>query len=95
MLIIYAIVNIACLILSLLLNVTVTHARSEQVVQSVIQANPNLNTPAMKSAVGLSNSLGAVIALTLFMMIWPVLVLYFMNRPHVKAAFEKGPLPGR
>jgi hypothetical protein len=83
MLIWYAIVQIAITVVSLPLQWAVIYPRMVQVVGAKVAANSPVMT-GMK--IGFFIGLGVA----LLSLIWPALVLYFMNRPRVKTAFEEG-----
>jgi hypothetical protein len=62
--------------------------RTKALTARTLAANPNLNTPQMQQFAEMGYYFG--FALSILVLIWPVLVLIYMNRPHVKAAFEEG-----
>jgi hypothetical protein len=81
----YAILYIIVSILSIMLSLAVTNPRMQEVTQRSVQSNPQLNTPQMKAIMQYSSYGGVCMAVV--MLIWPILILYFMTRPHVKHAF--------
>lgn len=85
MLIWYSVLYLVTGILGLLLNILWINPRMEQVVNQSFQLNPQLNNPGMRAGIRYSTYGGMCFGLLL--LIWPVVVLYFMSRPHVKAAF--------
>jgi hypothetical protein len=89
----YAVIHIVVTALSLLLGLPFIHARNQALMQRTLAANPQLNTPQMKMALQYSTVGGYCFAVVF--LIWPLLILYYMNRPHVKAAFDPAlpPLP--
>lgn len=82
LLMVYAWVSIFTTIPSIILTVTVITPRTFQHVPNMA-ANPQTAQFMKISAYG-----GA--ALSLIVLIWPVLILYFMSRPRAKTAFEEG-----
>ena len=83
----YAIGRIILSVLEILFSLALME-RTKAITARVLQTNPKLNTPQMQQFMEWSIYLGFGISILAF--IWPVLVLYFMNRPHVKAAFGEG-----
>jgi hypothetical protein len=84
----YAIVYLVTGTIGLILNVTIINARTQEAVNKSLASNPQLNSPAMKTSMQMVTYGGHCFAAVL--LIWPVIILYFMTRPHVKAAFERG-----
>jgi hypothetical protein len=82
----YAVLNITVTIISLVLNFTVVEARTEHILQDVLARNPKLNTATMAAAMRIGKLTGMI--LPVLFMIWAGIVLLFMTRPNVKAAFE-------
>lgn len=78
----YAVVYLVISIPSAILNVAVITPRLLNHVQN-LGSNPQLKTVLSYSAY-----LG--VAMVLVFLIWPILILYYMTRPHVKSAFERG-----
>jgi hypothetical protein len=62
--------------------------RTRALTARALQANPKLNTPQMQQFAEMGYYFG--FALSILAFIWPVLVLIYMNKPHVKAAFAEG-----
>jgi uncharacterized protein YneF (UPF0154 family) len=89
----YAVIHIVVTALSLLVGLTFIHARNQALIEKTLAANPALNTPQMKTVMQYSTSGGYCFAVVF--LIWPLLILYYMSRPHVKAAFDPAfpPLP--
>lgn len=83
----YAILNIATTLVSVVLNVLVTNPRMQPLVQKALQTNSQLNTPYMQSAMRIGKYAGYGSAV--LVVIWSAVVLRYMNRPDVKAAFER------
>jgi hypothetical protein len=81
----FAILNIIISILSIVVNVAVTNPRMQAITERAMQSNPQLNAPQMKAIMQYSSYGGVCFAVVL--LIWPILILYFMTRPHVKRAF--------
>jgi hypothetical protein len=84
----YAILGIATTVVGLALNFTVTGSRSETAFQKGIQSMPQAQA-AMTQKMHVISYYGGI-GVSIIYLIWPLLVLYFMNRPHVKSAFEQG-----
>lgn len=78
----YAVVYLVISIPSTILSLAVIVPRLLDHVQN-LGSNPQMKTIITYSAYG-----GAAMALVF--LIWPILILYFMTRPHVKSAFERG-----
>jgi uncharacterized protein YneF (UPF0154 family) len=89
----YALIHIVVTAVSLLLGLTFITARNHALMQKTLAANPQLNTPQMKMVLQYSTTGGYCFAIVF--LIWPLLILYYMNRPQVKAAFDPAlpPLP--
>ena len=87
--VLFAILTIVVTIASIVLTLLVTNPRMQEVTQRSVQSNPQLNTPQMKTIMQYSSYGG--VCMSVVMLIWPILILYFMTRPHVKRAFgEEG-----
>jgi hypothetical protein len=84
----YAILYLVTGIIGLILNVTIISTRTQEAVNKSFASNPQLNSPTMKTSMQMGIYGGYCFAGVL--LIWPVIILYFMTRPHVKAAFERG-----
>jgi hypothetical protein len=84
----YAILAIATTIIGLALTFTVTGSRSQAAFQKGIKSMP----PAQAATIQKMNVITYYgnIGASIIYLVWPLLVLYFMNRPHVKSAFEQG-----
>lgn len=82
----YAIAQIAFYLLSLPVQIAVVYPRMMQAAEAKLGAN----TPVVT---GMRIGFFGGVAFGLITMIWPALILYFMTRPHVKAAFEEPPAP--
>jgi hypothetical protein len=78
----YAVAYLVITIPSLLFNLLVITPRMLSQVPN-LNSNPQLKTIITYSAYGGT-------AFGLVFLVWPVLILYFMTRPHVKIAFEQG-----
>lgn len=87
----YAILDLVRSILTIILNLAVMNPRLEEVTRQAMQSNPQLNTPQMKAIMQYSSYGG--VCLLVVLLIWPILILVFMRRPHVKAAFADARLP--
>jgi len=89
----YAVIHIVVTVLGLILSLSFIQSRNQALLQQTLAANPQLNTPQMKAVVQYSAVGGYCFAVVF--LIWPLLILYYMNRPHVKAAFDPAlpPLP--
>lgn len=84
----YAILAIATTIIGLSLTLTVTGSRSEAAFQKGMKNMPAAQAATMQKTYVISYYSG--IGVSIIYLTWPLLVLYFMNRPHVKSAFEQG-----
>src|SRR5579864_5157442 len=84
----YAIAYLIVGVIGLIMNLAVINPRTSQATQRAMAGNPQLNTPQMKALMQYSMYGGVCFGVVL--MIWPVIILYYMTRPHVKAAFERG-----
>jgi hypothetical protein len=73
------------------LNLILINPRMQQVTQAALKSSPMLNTPAMKATMHYSTYGGLCVGVVL--LIRPASILYFMTRPQVKLAFERG-MPG-
>jgi hypothetical protein len=82
-------VNLGVTIVSLGLNLVVMRPRMERILQAAMAKNPQLNTPMMQAAV----KMGAVTgyATSALIAVWAVILLYYMTRPYMRAAFEARP----
>jgi hypothetical protein len=87
-LIAYAVLAIATTIIGLALNLAVTASRSEAAFHKGMKSMPPAQAAVMQKTYVISYYGG--LGFSIILLIWPLLVLYFMNRPHVKAAFEQG-----
>ena len=83
----YGIVYLVTSILSIILSLSVTNPRMRQVTEQSMQSNAQLNTPQMKTIMRYS-SYGGVCFAVVFLL-WPILIIYFMSKPHVKSAFHE------
>jgi hypothetical protein len=83
----YAIVNIATTLVGVVVNILVLNPRMQPLVQKAIQSNAQLNTPFMQWVMRIAVYIGYVSAV--LVLIWSMLVLRYMNRPDVKAAFAR------
>ena len=81
----YSWLDVVFTVLSLVVAVTVTTPKMQQLAQSS-GVNPQTQTIMQAAAWG-----GILLALVL--LVFPALILYYMSRPHVKAAFERGMPP--
>jgi hypothetical protein len=84
----YAILYMVMGVLGLILNIVVINPRMQQIVNKTVSSNPQMNNPTMKTVMQYSQYGGYCMAIVL--LIWPVIILYVMTRPHVKAAFQSG-----
>jgi hypothetical protein len=90
--ILYAWIDIITSILQLILNVAFLHQRTEVMTRKVLSATLGFN-PANVEPMIKAGYYGGI-ALAIVILIWPILILYYMNRLHVKAAFSgNGPPP--
>jgi hypothetical protein len=85
-LVVYAVTNIIVTLVGLGLQWTVFQARSDRLLAEVLRKNPQLNTPAMQTAMQVGKTTGMVFPV--LFVIWASIVLLYMTRPRVKAAFE-------
>jgi hypothetical protein len=84
-LIYFAALNLGVTIIGLVLNFTIMGPRMARIIQNTIGSNPQLNTPTMAMAMKVSQYVGY--AIQVLTVLWTLIVLYVMTRPHVKAAF--------
>jgi hypothetical protein len=84
----YAILNIATTLIGVILNLLVVQPRMAPLLQKAMQANPQVFTPPVQMAIRMSMYMGYVSAV--LVLIWSGLVLMYMNRADVKAAFARG-----
>ncbi len=84
----YAVAFLVFSILTTILNITVIHPRLQKAISSARPANSPLNTQQVQSILQITHYGGLCFA-TLFLL-WPVAILYYMSRPHVKDAFARG-----
>jgi hypothetical protein len=81
----FAWLDIGVIVLSTVLNLAVFGARTDKMIADVVRQNPN--NPALAQAMAMGKTVGMVTPV--IMVIWPSILLYFMTRPHVKAAFAQ------
>ena len=62
------------------------------IVQKSLAGNPALQQPGVQAMMKLGQYVGA--GLGALLLLWPIIVLYYMSRPPVKAAFERGWVEG-
>lgn len=86
-LIAYAIVLIVNTIVGLGLSLTVSGTRSEAAFQRSMKNVPPAQAAAMQK--GYELGFYGATGFSVIFLVWPGLVLYYMSRPHVKAAFEQ------
>ena len=91
----FAWAKIGVSIIEIAASLLVINSRMNDIIQSTLASNTGPNAQQMKMfmKVGMyAGSIGSIIFL-----VWPILILYFMTRPKVKAAFEavtQAPPPG-
>jgi hypothetical protein len=84
----YAVLYLIVGVLSLVMNVAVIGRHTQAAVNRSLASNPLINNPTMKTSMQYGTYGGYCFQVVF--QIWPILILYFMSRPHVKAAFEGG-----
>ena len=82
----YAKIDIVATILQIILSVTFIHSRTEAMTRKALLASPGINAASVDTLLKVTFYGG--LALSAVILIWPILILYFMNKPHVKAAFD-------
>ena len=65
-----------------------THERTVAMARKVMLSARGVNAASVDTV--LTASYYGGMAFSVIILIWPILILYYMNRPHVKAAFEGG-----
>lgn len=84
MMVLYALINLVIVVVSTPLNYALIFPRMERDVQSVAGGNTAL-VSAFKIG-SIAGVFGALLGI-----VWALLILYYMTRPHVKAAFGEEP----
>jgi hypothetical protein len=79
----------AVIVLSVMATVGFVQAHTDAATQKALAQNATLNTPQMRQFTSYGHAIRY--CCPVIYLIWPILVLYFMNRPHVKAAFGAAP----
>lgn len=84
----YAVIYFFFAIVSTVFNLLFIQPRMEQAMQTAMPANSPFNAAQFQSMMHIGRYVGVCFAV--LFLLWPVAILYYMTRPHVKAAFQGG-----
>jgi hypothetical protein len=90
-LIVFAWADLATSIFFIVVQLVVVNPRMEKLMAGIVASNPSLRTPQAQMIMKASMYGGWIF--TVVTLIWPILIIRFMNRGHVKAAFSSEPPP--
>jgi hypothetical protein len=90
-LIVYSIIIIFNAVVGLALNLTVTGPRSEAAFRAAMQQMPQAQAAALLQVYQYTYYGG--MCFSVVFLVWPAIILFYMNQPHVKAAFGVGAVP--
>lgn len=85
----YAVVFAVVIVAGFVVAITVTRQRMDNAMNQAYAANPTLNTPQVKTIRQYSTYGGYCFSIVY--LIWPISILFYLNQPHVKAAFDANP----
>jgi hypothetical protein len=87
-LIVYAWARLITGVIELPVSIAYIQPRTNQITMQAMKGNPVMNQPGMQVMMKYGQYFGY--AISVLLLIWPMVILYIMTRPHVKAAFEGG-----
>lgn len=88
----YAWLRIAVGAIELVVSVAIIQPKTMAIVQQSMGKSPAMNQPGMREMMKFGQYAG--VAMGVIFLVWPIIVLYVMSRPHVKAAFQRGWVEG-